>query len=152
MFKIEKSFVHLSYCVFLFSLLSLFQILFFFVFCYPFNSIISLFVVSTTFPLFLFPLFIAPSLLSLSCYLALVSFIAFSKFPFFCVISLLSLLCFYLVSFFVLSITSSSFLSLLPLAPLCPPLLFLSLPFFLVPFFSISHNYFSTTFVINTIP
>lgn len=134
MFKIEKSFVHLSYCVFLFSLLSLFQILFFFVFCYPFNSIISLFVVSTTFPLFLFPLFIAPSLLSLSCYLALVSFIAFSKFPLFCIyffaFFVVFLSCFFLCSFHHLFLISF----ITPLGPSLPTSLVSFFAFFFSPF------------------
>jgi hypothetical protein len=109
----------------------------------------------------LFPLpflcFFSLSSLPLLCCLSLVISLWFLSLfslnsPVFAFISLLSLLCLYLVSVFVLSITPSSFLSLLPLAPLCPPLLFLFLLFFLVPFFSISHNYLSTTFVINTIP
>ncbi len=104
-----------------------------------------------------FPCFFSLFSLPLLCCLSLViSFwflsLLYLNSPFFAFISLLSLLCLYLVSFFVLSITLSSFLSLLPLAPLCPPFLFISLLFFLVPFSSISHNYLSTTFVINTIP
>ncbi len=86
------------------------------------------------FPCF-FSLFSLPLLCCLSLVISLwfLSLLSLNS-PFFAFISLLSLLCIYLVSFFVLSITPSSFLSLLPLARLCPPLLFLSLPFFFGPF------------------